>query len=1047
MFELLSLRESAVIVCMQTLFSEHEQVCSKEVPAQISEHTQACNKEDPVPIYKHAQACSKEFPDKEFDPDTFTGNGHEKETDNTEEEESSMNKENDNDLHSRDGEEDPKGEHTTSFNDSSVEKIACSDVHAEYRVSETTELDAKENGDNFKAKEKTENQSSEVTHVLDNEVVLDTYDKSVESVHAPANEGDGCAKHKGKQILSNCADQYLTRLLETNCFTAVSDLILDRILTYCPERLTGRLLNALTPQHMKQISVGKCPNLDLLSLVKLLKKCSHVEKVEIGDSTQLVCPDLFLLMGLLQRPISIISFEQNSSVTDECVHTMVRNLPHLRSLNISYCDNISDKVFLVYEENQNWIEDFTRIVDGAEPVKPPCSLTSVDISGNRHLSSCAVKNLTSLAGPCLRYVDISYTWMSCISLFYLAGISMPAIIQTIFEKPKFRSDRQLTDLLNELKERNFVYDELLDCYADINTPVKTNTETLDETQVVRGKSAGSNNTAEAELNLISSHGFDVQLADLGSKYGDYIEPESDVDIVAQFDKYLEEENGLITLDLVNYVKDNFEDYEEDEMDRVLEIIAEKNAAVMDMDEVEPEEEVKEKHNMEAKNVSELGPEESELQKCHNELEGLPEESVVGENFHHLALHQFVEEISNDSNNNGLSECSLESKLNHEPDVKNDNCKEKSTVEVSEDNGTEIRFEGQNDQPGHAELHVHDDLDQISIVFKEEKEESIKCTNGDTTSTQDIDMQYDEEMELTGHLEEFEIDSETENESVISELTEECASAKDEHLDSGILDYCESDVSKVEVDYNSANLNSGINETSGRKADSETVDLSEDKPSDACGDSNNVDKYEANLQSVPSEKVLPYLRELRSVEITDCTMVQSAGSGVASLGKACSKLQNVNLRGVVFISNSSLLPYLSLGNLTHLLLAESQNITDVILNLIAKRLGNKSLILRKCPVSDTSMQLLAETALDIEELCVEISELVEDIFTDMGHEAFQEDDPHLPQRSGVYAPSLHVLELEYSDLVNDKLLQRIVNVCRGTLKVTDYYGMAVEPELE
>ena len=50
-----------------------------------------------------------------------------------------------------------------------------------------------------------------------------------------------------------------------------------------------------------------------------------------------------------------------------------------------------------------------------------------------------------------------------------------------------------------------------------------------------------------------------------------------------------------------------------------------------------------------------------------------------------------------------------------------------------------------------------------------------------------------------------------------------------------------------------------------------------------------------------------------------------------------------------------------------------------------------------------------------------------------------------ERSMVYAPNLRVLDLYYNDLVDDCLLQQIVNVCRGTLEVKDYYGQILEPE--
>ena len=43
---------------------------------------------------------------------------------------------------------------------------------------------------------------------------------------------------------------------------------------------------------------------------------------------------------------------------------------------------------------------------------------------------------------------------------------------------------------------------------------------------------------------------------------------------------------------------------------------------------------------------------------------------------------------------------------------------------------------------------------------------------------------------------------------------------------------------------------------------------------------------------------------------------------------------------------------------------------------------------------------------------------------------------LPHRSTVYAPNLRRLEMEYSDAVNDRQMQEVVAVCRGSLAVID-----------
>ena len=53
---------------------------------------------------------------------------------------------------------------------------------------------------------------------------------------------------------------------------------------------------------------------------------------------------------------------------------------------------------------------------------------------------------------------------------------------------------------------------------------------------------------------------------------------------------------------------------------------------------------------------------------------------------------------------------------------------------------------------------------------------------------------------------------------------------------------------------------------------------------------------------------------------------------------------------------------------------------------------------------------------------------------------------IPHRSRSYAPNLRVLDLEYSDLVEDELMMEIVSVCRGSLKIMDYYGQELRPRL-
>lgn len=73
-------------------------------------------------------------------------------------------------------------------------------------------------------------------------------------------------------ISGSAESMYLTRLLETNAFTAVSEDILCRFVKYCPEKLTNRLLRALLPPYTKELNLSSCKSVTLMGLVNVLKK-------------------------------------------------------------------------------------------------------------------------------------------------------------------------------------------------------------------------------------------------------------------------------------------------------------------------------------------------------------------------------------------------------------------------------------------------------------------------------------------------------------------------------------------------------------------------------------------------------------------------------------------------------------------------------------------------------------------------------------------------------------------------------------------------------
>ena len=67
--------------------------------------------------------------------------------------------------------------------------------------------------------------------------------------------------------------EYLIQLLETGCFTAVSEELLQRVVEYYPFKLDNRLLLALLPPYAREINLTNCKEKPtLMGLVEGLKK-------------------------------------------------------------------------------------------------------------------------------------------------------------------------------------------------------------------------------------------------------------------------------------------------------------------------------------------------------------------------------------------------------------------------------------------------------------------------------------------------------------------------------------------------------------------------------------------------------------------------------------------------------------------------------------------------------------------------------------------------------------------------------------------------------
>ena len=80
----------------------------------------------------------------------------------------------------------------------------------------------------------------------------------------------------------------------------------------------------------------------------------------------------------------------------------------------------------------------------------------MDISGCGGITAVAVRHLTSLCGPFLRFVSISFTNIDSSALFSLAGF--PAVIDFVLNRNhEFEKESGLKEYLSDLKEIAAVY--------------------------------------------------------------------------------------------------------------------------------------------------------------------------------------------------------------------------------------------------------------------------------------------------------------------------------------------------------------------------------------------------------------------------------------------------------------------------------------------------------------------------------------------------------------------------------------------------------------
>ncbi|CAH1801408.1 unnamed protein product [Owenia fusiformis] len=246
----------------------------------------------------------------------------------------------------------------------------------------------------------------------------------------------------------------IIQMLRTDLFTPVSEGVLLRLVHDYPSQVTNKLLVALVPPHIRELVLRKCLNISASGLENVLRKCPHLNKLDLTGCDHLILPRCFKMAGILAPQLTSLSVEGCPAVSNHIVKVILKCNRNLRHLNLSCCDNITDDVFLLDKTTQllrsykHWNgDDF------------PCKLTSVDISQCDNITSLAIRHLTTLCGPHLQHVDMAWTSVDCTALWYLAGYSLDsaAKLVSVAEKHKdvnINSVESLSELLEKVEQPN-----------------------------------------------------------------------------------------------------------------------------------------------------------------------------------------------------------------------------------------------------------------------------------------------------------------------------------------------------------------------------------------------------------------------------------------------------------------------------------------------------------------------------------------------------------------------------------------------------------------
>ncbi|XP_078328921.1 uncharacterized protein LOC111114467 [Crassostrea virginica] len=311
--------------------------------------------------------------------------------------------------------------------------------------------------------------------------------------------------------------------------STVTEDLLNVFVRFYPKLLTDDILAGLISPHIQNLRLVNCSKIKPSKFIRIFPHCKKLQGLDLKQCSQMILPDFFQLIKMAGFHLTSLCVEDCSTVDDDVVHSILRNLHHLRHLNVSSCHNMTDKAFVLDRDQQKKRKLLVKKNTEDDDPQPsyPCSLTSIDLSGCRSLSNTAIQNLSRLTGPTLQHVCMSWTRFTLESLLYLSGLDDPRSVP--------ESEDEVSD--SEMKDKNNYSENGISDKVTAQTVTKSDTisEALVEIEL-----ANSENQSHEELEikheecveLVSKHNLPADLPE-GHKVEDansliFAKEESDV---------------------------------------------------------------------------------------------------------------------------------------------------------------------------------------------------------------------------------------------------------------------------------------------------------------------------------------------------------------------------------------------------------------------------------------------------------------------------------------------------------------------------------------